>query len=488
MSNINLEKLDIFQVKTTLKGIYLVFSFMLFLFIGKTMSFLPNSFEEIFISVNIIEFLGILLILSTLSSLFSAFLYYTRIENFVTSTWFNLRYSKKFKDYKSVSLKNSFNHPYIKEEKNEIYSTIYLILILYLFNISYFWLLPINWVMWIVLGSFIITSVILVLYNKLYYKRKIKNREILFYSFYMPFLILLIFNSIFNLVSLFFFFLILILFVKSKYTWISIRKRIIYVYYKNLIIQKLESLNDPIRSSSTKEFHLIKEFIESVNKRLWTEVDINFNNLLEHIQNDISNNVKLKFDALTYFLSEILSLTRRDIFEFIDVLRNSYYGNNKVDWEINYSSDKHKIIARNTFRFEFELNKLLNFFERLFTNEYYFYVFIIFSRYSYKELDRKIDNLKLLGKKGSAKAEEWIEKLNNTLQHINPTAGEKRKELILDHLEGFLESYKNELSYLILHLLSKDGSNDNYFSLNELKSHLTNLELRINALLSHAIF
>lgn len=484
MSNINLEKIDIFQVKTTLKGIYLVFSFMLFLFIGKTMSFLPNSFEEIFISINIIEFLGIMLILGTLSSLFSAFLYYTRIENFVTSTWFNLRYSKKFKDYKSVSLKNSFNHPYIKEEKNQIYSTIYLILILYLFNISYFWLLPISYIIWTVLGSFIIVSIILILYNK----RKIKNREILSYSFYMPFLILLIFNSIFNLVSLFFIILILILFVKSKYSWISIRKRILYVYYKNLIIQKLESLNDPLKSISVKEFPLIKEFIESVNKCLWTEVDINFNNLLEHIQNDISNNVKLKFEALTYFSDEILSLTRRDIFKFIDVLRDSYFGNNKADWEIKYNSDEHKIIARNTFRFEFELNELLSFFVKLFTNEYYFYVFIIFDRYSYKELDRKIDNLKLLRKKGSVKAEEWIEKLNNTLQHINPTAGEKRKEVILDHLEGFLESYKNELSNFILPLLSKDGSNDNYLSLNELEVHLTNLELRINALLTQALF
>ena len=106
----------------------------------------------------------------------------------------------------------------------------------------------------------------------------------------------------------------------------------------------------------------------------------------------------------------------------------------------------------------------------------------------YQNVERDKRKNKLLKENGSVKSEEWIEKLNNKLQHINPTAGEKRKELILDHLEGFLESYKNELLYLIKPLLSKDESIDDYLSLNELKYHINNLELRINALLSHAIF
>ena len=113
MSIMNNENLGLFQIKTTLKGIYFAFSLFLFFFIGRILKILPDSFEDLFNSDNNTEYIEEIILFVTFASLFSAFLYYTKIENYLALTLFKFRNSGVLRDYKNVSLKNSFNHPFI---------------------------------------------------------------------------------------------------------------------------------------------------------------------------------------------------------------------------------------------------------------------------------------------------------------------------------------------------------------------------------------
>ncbi|KKK82384.1 hypothetical protein LCGC14_2803940, partial [marine sediment metagenome] len=114
----------------------------------------------------------------------------------------------------------------------------------------------------------------------------------------------------------------------------------------------------------------IKEFIENVERRLWIEVEINFHNLLEHIQDDIKNNIKKKFNKLKYVVDQFNILNRNSIFPFIKALCESYYINDQADdWKINYSPDKHNEFSNQTFQFENELKKLFIFLKNLYIDK-----------------------------------------------------------------------------------------------------------------------
>lgn len=483
MSIMNNENLGLFQIKTTLKGIYFAFSLFLFFFIGRILKILPDSFEDLFNSDNNTEYIEEIILFVTFASLFSAFLYYTKIENYLALTLFKFRNSGVLRDYKNVSLKNSFNHPFIEEDKNRMYSIVYLILILYTINISYLWLLKKDFLL--VLVSIIIFPNILILD----WKKNIKKKWIIYIIFILLFISLILILVFYSFISLFFIIPILILLFKCKSFWTSTRKKVIFIYFKNLFIQRRESLNDTQKISSIKNVDIIKEFIENVERRLWIEVEINFHNLLEHIQDDIKNNIKKKFNKLKYVVDQFNILNRNSIFPFIKALCESYYINDQADdWKINYSPDKHNEFSNQTFQFENELKKLFIFLKNLYFDKYYFYVFVIFDNPFYYFLDTKLKNLNSLIEKNDAIREESIKKLDEELQKINPKTSEKDNNLIPDHLEQFFESYKNNLKDFVEPQTSMGKVKDQYLSFSDLKNNFKSLKTRIKELLGGKIF
>ena len=70
MSVSDFNKFDVFQVKTSPKGIYLFFSLTSFLFAFKMLKILPASFKEIFIQEKIVENSIILILLVSWTSVF----------------------------------------------------------------------------------------------------------------------------------------------------------------------------------------------------------------------------------------------------------------------------------------------------------------------------------------------------------------------------------------------------------------------------------
>ena len=381
MSVSDFNKFDVFQVKTSPKGIYLFFSLTSFLFAFKMLKILPASFEEIFIQEKIVENSIILILLVSWASVFSAFLYYVQIENFILSGWFKLKNKGNYRNYRRVTLKDCFNHPFIAESKKRFYSLIYFLLSIVIFYLTYMWHLDYIAILLILL-IFIILWIALIYINKkiLHFRKK---KFSIFWLSLSIFYCIFIINAVYNPISLLLFVMIAILPIYSYIRWKDLEIKAKLIYLKSLFIQKRSK--DYFKSDDQRrinlEFEDISSFIESVESGIWSEAKIFINKILDYVYEYILSEFNPQINALSKFIQYLYSEYEKPLNteKFYEKLRK---GLNKPDsWNINYQAD-HKSIANQTFQLVNEIYKLKHYVSDFMSEKYYLYVFIIFNPYT----------------------------------------------------------------------------------------------------------
>ncbi len=264
MSTIILDQFKNLQSKTTLKAIYLFFSFSLLFFIFTKIGLIslevPSNLDDIFSKY------FILIIIAFLNA---TFLFYINIESFLFKYWMNFLNKEEYPDYKDAQFKENFNHIFILKERDQFLSKfLFLLSLLFLYFIFWgvetlFFFLIINFLFLgikFLLKQFIkkenkfllSTLLILILINCAIYDNIINN------------------NFILLLLNLFFLIPIIILNTSILFDWKKLEVKVKLIYFMELFTQYHYS------DIHKDEDEIITDFISKIEYNRWKDAIYSF--------------------------------------------------------------------------------------------------------------------------------------------------------------------------------------------------------------------
>jgi len=288
MSTIILDQFKNLQSKTTLKAIYLFFSFSLLFFIFTTIGLIslevPSNLDDIFSKY------FILIIITFLNA---TFLFYINIESVLFKYWINFLNKEEYPDYKDAQFKENFNYIFILKERDQFLSK-------FLFSLSLFFLYFIFWNIEALL--FFLIIIFLLLGIKFLLKQFIK-KEI---KFLLPVLLILIligcttYNVIKNtdfvllLLNLFFLIPIMILNTSLLFDWKKLEVKVKLIYFLELFTQYHYS------DFNEDKNQIITDFIKKIENNRWKDAIYCFKAILgERFSHVINNEIEYKENLKT---------------------------------------------------------------------------------------------------------------------------------------------------------------------------------------------